>query len=377
MSLLHVVAPGEVGGLERVVHLLTHGQARAGNDVHVAAVVDPAGADHPLIGTLASGGVTTHPILLPGRAYRRERAAINELCRRLRPDVVHTHGYRADVVDAGAAQQLGIPSVTTVHGFTGGGWKNRLYERLQRRAYRRFDAVVVVSRPLVERLIQDGVPPDRVHYVQNAWQETTPPFDRALARRALGLKDDEFVIGWVGRLSAEKGPDVLVDALAHLTDLPVTVSVVGNGPQRDSLASRAQRLGVERLVRWHGTVPEAAQRFAAFDVFVLSSHTEGTPIVLFEAMAAGVPIVVTRVGGVPDVVSPAEAALVASADPAALAAEIRALYRDPASGRARAQRASARLLSDFAVAPWVERYAAIYRLVRRTSPAAGAVAVAQ
>ena len=377
MSLLHVVAPGEVGGLERVVHLLTHGQALAGNDVHVAAVVDPAGADHPLIGTLASGGVTTHPILLPGRAYRRERAAINDLCRRLRPDVVHTHGYRPDVVDAGAAQQLGIPTVTTVHGFTGGGWKNRLYERLQRRAYRRFDAVVVVSRPLVERLIQDGVPPDRVHCVQNAWQETTPPLDRALARRALGLKDDEFVIGWVGRLSPEKGPDVLVDALAHLTDLPVTVSVVGNGPQRDSLASRAQRLGVERLVRWHGTVPEAGQRFAAFDVFVLSSHTEGTPIVLFEAMAAGVPIVATRVGGVPDVVSPAEAALVASADPAAIAAEIRALYRDPAPGRARAQRANARLLSDFAVAPWLERYAAIYRCVRRTTLTAGAVAVAQ
>jgi hypothetical protein len=77
------------------------------------------------------------------------------------------------------------------------------------------------------------------------------------------------------------------------------------------------------------------------------------------------------------VVSPAEAALVAPADPAALAAEIRALCRDPAPGRARAQRANARLLSDFAVAPWLERYAAIYRCVRRTTLTAGAVAVAQ
>ena len=377
MSLLHVVAPGEVGGLERVVHLLTHGQARAGNDVHAAVVLDPGCADHPIIGTLASSGVTPHPILLPGRAYRRERAAITELCRHLRPHVVHTHGYRADVLDAGAARQLGIPTVTTVHGFTGGGWKNRFYERLQRRAYRQFDAVVVVSRPLVDRLIQDGVPPHRVHCVPNAWQETTPPLDRLSARRALGLREDGFVIGWVGRLSGEKGPDVLLDALLYLTDLPITVSVVGNGPERHSLASRAQRCGVEPLIRWHGAVPDAGRRFAAFDVFVLSSHTEGTPIVLFEAMAAGVPIVATRVGGVPDVVSPAEAALVAPADPAALAAEIRALHRDPALGRARAQRASTRLLSDFAVEPWLERYAAIYRLVRRTTPVAGAVAVVQ
>src|SRR5439155_8355849 len=128
------------------------------------------------------------------------------------------------------------------------------------------------------------------------------------------------------------------------------------------------------LLRLHGTIPDVGRQFAAFDVFVLSSHTEGTPIVLFEAMAAGVPIVATRVGGVPDVVSPAEAALVAPADPVALAAEIRAVYRDPAVARARAQRASARLRRDFALAPWLDRYAAIYRLVGRTTAATGAVA---
>jgi len=377
MLVLHVVAPGEIGGLERVVQLLAQGQACAGEQVHVALVLDRASADHALVASLASDRVTPHPIVVPGRAYWRERGAIRELSRRLRPGIVHTHGYRPDIVDAGAVRRLGIPTVTTVHGFTGGGRKNRLYERLQRRVYRKFDAVVVVSRPLMGQLIASGVPPQRVHLVQNAWQESALPLDRAAARRTLGLREDGFVIGWVGRLSDEKGPDVLVDALVHLRDLPVTISVVGNGSERDALASRAQRHGVERLVRWHGGVPEAGRLFAAFDVFVLSSHTEGTPMVLFEAMAAGVPIVATGVGGVPDVVSPAEAALVAPADPVALAAEIRAMYRDPASGRARAQRARARLISNFAIAPWLDRYAAIYRLVSRPTPAAGAVAVAQ
>jgi glycosyltransferase involved in cell wall biosynthesis len=374
VRVLHILAPGAFGGLERVVQSLAHGQVRAGDEVHVAAVLDQVNAGHPLLGTLAAGGVSTHAIVLSARGYWRERAAILELCGRVRPVVVHTHGYRADVVDAAAARRLGTPTVTTVHGFTGGDWKNRLYERLQRRAYREFAAVVAVSRPLAEQLIRDDVPPRRVHCVPNAWPETGPPLVRQAARRALGLPKDGFLIGWVGRLSGEKGPDVLLDALAHVTDLPIGVSVMGNGREQRSLTTQARRLGVERLVRWHGTVPEAGRHFAAFDVFVSSSRTEGTPIVLFEAMAAGVPIIATRVGGVPDVVSPLEATLVPPDDPFALAVAIRAAFCNPTAGRERAVHAHARLRTDFTTPPWLERYAAIYRLVSRAgSPTAVAV----
>jgi glycosyltransferase involved in cell wall biosynthesis len=377
MVVLHVLAPGAVGGLERLVQLLASGQSRSGEEAHVALVLEPDHANHPLFEKLAAGGVTAHSVLVSGRGYWRERALLSELCRRLRPGVVHTHGYRPDLVDAPVARQLGIPTVTTVHGFTGGDWKNRVYERLQRRAYRRFDAVAVVARPLVDRLTQSGVARSRIHLVQNAWQDTALLNDRATARCALGLALDGFVIGWVGRLSGEKGPDVLVDALAYLSDLPATVSMVGDGPERRALASRARRLGVERLLRLHGAIPDVGREFAAFDIFVLSSHTEGTPIVLFEAMAAGVPIVTTSVGGIPDMLTPAEATLVPPADAVALAAAIRAGYEAPALGRVRAQRAEARLRRDFAVGPWLDRYAAIYRLVARKTVASRAVAGAR
>lgn len=367
MRILHFLAPGAVGGLERVVQLLAHGQARAGDDVHVAAVLDEGSEGHPLLDTLAAGGVTTHAFVISSRGYWREWAAIGELCNRLRPAVAHTHGYRPDVVDAAAARHAAIPTVTTVHGLTGGDWKNRLYQRLQRRAHRRFDAVIAVSRPLADQLIRDRVAAGRVHLVQNAWQETTAPLDRLAARHELGVCEDGVVIGWVGRLSAEKGADVLLDTLAHLTDLPVSVSLIGNGSEQRALAARAQHLGVEGRVRWHGVVPDAARCFAAFDIFVLSSRTEGTPIVLFEAMAAGVPIVATRVGGVPDVLSSAEATLVPSDDPMALAAAIRAIYGDPVGARERAHRARARLDSHFALPPWLDRYDAIYRRVTQSA----------
>jgi len=362
LAVLHVIAPGDVGGAERVVHTLATGQHRAGHRVAVAAVLGN-GTDRQLfLAPLDRAGVETMTLRISPRAYGRERAAIVELCRRLRPDVVHTHGYHVDVVDAGAARRAGVPTVTTVHGFTGGDFKNWIYERLQRRAFRRFDAVVAVSRPLARDLERTGVPPARLHVVPNAWPaHDPPPLGRNQAREQLEVPEGRFHVGWVGRLTREKGLSVLLAALRLLEDVPLVVSVVGDGRQRSQLQDEAARLGVGNRVRWLGTVAEAGRLFAAFDVFALSSRTEGTPIVLFEAMAAETPIVATAVGGVPDVVTPQEALLVAAEDPAALAQAIRSVFTNPAAAGERARRARARLASEFAPAPWLERYEAIYR----------------
>jgi glycosyltransferase involved in cell wall biosynthesis len=100
--------------------------------------------------------------------------------------------------------------------------------------------------------------------------------------------------------------------------------------------------------------------FPAFDVFVLSSRTEGTPIALFEAMAAGVPIVASAVGGVPDVVSSREAVLVTQEDPAALAAGLTETLGDPTAALERARAARRRLEREFALQPWLEQYLALY-----------------
>ena len=155
-----------------MVRALAVGQRRAGIDVHVLAILEHL--DHPFPAELLREGVGVTPLALPGRAYWRERRAVADLCSRLGADVLHTHGARVDVIDAGVARRLGISGVTTVHGFTGGGWKNRLYERLQRRAFRRIDAVVAVSRPLVDLLVDGGVARDRVHLVPNAWSPRLP-----------------------------------------------------------------------------------------------------------------------------------------------------------------------------------------------------------
>src|SRR5437762_12948667 len=148
LVILHVTAPAAVGGLEAVVTTLSIGHARLGHEVHVAAVVEtPEHADR-FLRTFAAHRVHTHAIVIPARAYLRERAAVRELCHQVAPVVVHTHGYRADVLTPMAVKRLGLPLVTTVHGFTTAGWRGRLYEALQALSFRRFDRVIAVSRPL-------------------------------------------------------------------------------------------------------------------------------------------------------------------------------------------------------------------------------------
>lgn len=366
-DVLHCVAPARVGGLERIVHTLASEQGRRGIRAGVAAVLEPNEGPHPFVARLRSASVPVEVVAVPHRAYGEEVRSIRRLLRRLEPDLVHTHGYRADVIGGNIARWVGLPVVSTVHGFTGGGWKNRFYEWLQRRSLARMDAVVAVSRPLGQELRRAGIDEERLHVVPNAWSRQVPLLERSRARQELGLPPEEFVVGWVGRLSPEKGPDVLVRCAAEVEG-DVVFSILGDGPERELLEDLAHRLGVRHRVRFHGRVPDAAALYRAFDAFALSSRTEGTPVSLFEAIDASVPVVATRVGGVPDVVGPEEAQVVRPEDPLALAEALGRIRRDPTDAEARARRARRRLETEFSPGPWVDRYENIYRAAMDVVP---------
>jgi len=361
IRVMQLLAPGAYGGLERVVTHLSTGLARRGWPSAVVAILDAGAVEPPVLDEMRAGGVTVFPVPVPHRAYRQERLQVGEVVDRWRPEVGNTHGYRADVNLRPVLQGRRIPVVGTAHGFTGGGWKNRIFEWLDRRALGRCEAVVAVSGPLGERLRRRGVGSDRLHVIPNAWAPSRTTFTRAEARERLGLPPEAVAIGWVGRLGAEKGPDVAVSAMAKLRHPTALLSLVGTGREEVALRALASRLDVHGRIRWHGSVPAAGELMAAFDVFCLSSRTEGTPMVLLEAIAAGVPVVATRVGGVPDVVSVEEAMLVPTEDPAALAAALDHTLTVRAEADARAQRARRRLETAFGVEPWLDRYQVLYR----------------
>jgi glycosyltransferase involved in cell wall biosynthesis len=361
VSIVHVVAPGRFGGLESVVELLTARQHEGARVVHVVATLEPDGREHFLVSTLRRHGIPVTEVTLESRAYIRERRELRRLLLTIRPDIVHTHGYRCDVQAGSVARQLGLRTVSTAHGLTGGGLRNRLYEWLQLQAWRRLDAVVAVSRPLASWLRSAGVSADRVHCIPNAWRSDGPILARHEARRVLHLPAEGPIIGWVGRLSREKGADVMIQALPLLRSQTARLAMVGAGREQQALLQQAERLGVADRIHWAGVVPGAGRLFRAFDCFALSSRTEGTPIALFEAIAAGTPVVATSVGGVPDVMSHAEGCLVPPENPVDLARAVDRVLLDPASAESRAMAARHRLQAEFSVAHWVEAYDAVYR----------------
>lgn len=356
-SVMHLLAPAPFGGLEEVVLGLAVGQMERGIRVRVVTVLDgDVSRDHPFVDRARDLGLEVLAVTPPRRRYDREVGAIREL---LAPGggVLHTHGHRPDVLGGVAARRAGWSQVSTVHGFTGGDWKNRMYEWLQFRALRRADGVVAVSRAIRDRLVRAGVGSAGLRCIPNVLAPGTF-LSREQARASLGIEGERPTLGWAGRLGREKGADILLEAVSLIRDLPVQVSFLGDGPEREFLLAESRRLGVGDRVTWHGAVPRAGRLLRAFDMLVLSSRTEGTPMIVLEALAAGVPVVATAVGGVPDLIRE-DGALVPPANPEALAQAIRATLEHLGAARARAREVANR---DGSVGfrDWVDSYAALY-----------------
>jgi glycosyltransferase involved in cell wall biosynthesis len=361
----HVLAPSDIGGLERVVQALSVVHPGRRVQSSVIAIVENG---HPcsFANDVREDGGEVVELTVGARAYLKERALLRAILRTRRPHVVHTHGFRPDVVAASVARSLDIPVVSTVHGFTGGGWRVRMYERLQCRALRNAAAVVAVSTDTSAKLVARGVPASRITVIRNGWAGNESAFlSRDEARALLGLSPEATVIGWVGRMSAEKAPLLLVHALERMAgDAARPIAVfVGDGPQRSAVQRAAEICGMGERVRFAGSVPHAARILRAFDVFALTSTTEGTPIAILEAMAAGVPIVSTAVGGVPDVLGPELAWLVRPDDPEAMAKALSEAVGQRGAAQERASRASERLHKNFSGQAWLSAYENLYREV--------------
>jgi glycosyltransferase involved in cell wall biosynthesis len=358
-SIIHVTAPAGFGGLERVVSGLARAQVERGHRVALVMALSPSASVPEWAAALGRDGVVVEPLFVGDRSYLAERRAVRAAVTRFRADVMHTHGSRSDVLHLGAARALGVRVVSTAHGFITVGSKGKLYRWLQLRAWRRFDAVVAVSAALRDTLVAEGVAPDRIALIRNGLVPVPALYSRTEARTLLGIPANAPAVAWVGRLSEEKAPLLALDAFARLSDRSAHLTFIGEGPLRSALLQRATELGVGDRVRADGSRSDAAELLPAFDALLLSSQTEGTPMVILEAAMAGVPIVATSVGGVPDVVG-TDALTVPAGDAVALADALAASLTDRHAAEERARRLGARLRSADAAEDWVGRYLALY-----------------
>lgn len=266
-------------------------------------------------------GVPVHVIDERHAFDPRVTAEVHALTSRLAPDIVQTHNIKSHALVACTRAAARTPWVAFHHGYTDTDAKVRVYNRLDRWSLRRADLVITTCRPFARTLARHGVHPSRIEVVHNAAPRAAS-LSREEARGALDVSGRTVVLG-AGRLSREKGFDVLIDALARMDAVTrgrLLLLVAGDGPERERLRRRAASLDVP--VRFDGHATDMSRYYAAADVFVLPSRSEGSPNVLIEAMAAGCPIVATQVGGVPELVDDCSALIVRPDAPEALRAAI-------------------------------------------------------
>jgi glycosyltransferase involved in cell wall biosynthesis len=310
-------------------------------------------------------GVRAELIGCRGRFDWRGVRSVRRLVRCNGIDVIHTHGYKADLYGHAAARLEGKPVVATCHNWLAGGPVLAAYNFLDRIILRHFDAVSAVSQGVADKLVSFGVRREGISLIPNGVD--LRGFDAGLqAAQRPPQPRKEQVIGIVARLDLQKGFECLLRALRRLRDTfpGLRLLVVGEGPDRAAIESLVTEHGLNDVVTLAGQQSDMPAIYASMDIFVLPSLNEGLPMTLLEAMAASLPVVATRVGAVPTVIRDGETGLVIEpADESALVRAITALLANPELCRRLARGARAHVAQNYTAAAMIQRYRELYQVV--------------
>jgi glycosyltransferase involved in cell wall biosynthesis len=287
---------------------------------------------------------------------------VRTLLRHSHADIIETHHVKSHALVAASDPGIASRWVAFHHGYTTTTLKTRATNLLDRWSLTKPAVIVTPCRAFAHELQRHGIAAARISVVHSS---VTAPAHSSLrdVRAPLGLRADDRIVLAVGRLSKEKAHDVLVAAfarapLARLSNVHLVVA--GDGPERTRLRDLVARLGLER-VQFIGHQPDVWPYYQAADVVALPSDSEGSPIALLEAMAAGKPVVATRVGGVPEIVEHGRnGLLVPPRNPDALAAALAGVLDEPLRAAALGGRARVTVAERFTVEVRATALTALY-----------------
>jgi glycosyltransferase involved in cell wall biosynthesis len=292
---------------------------------------------------------------------------IHSLCRKHPCDVIHTHGYFADICGLPVARMMGIRGISTCHGFIDGDSKLKLYNKIDKQTLKLCDRIIAVSEGIRGELVKNGIDGSRIEVIQNAVGPSADRDDfywRSQKRQMFPGDSDEFIIGFVGRLSEEKGVGFLIEAAAALADegARFKLVIVGDGPAKRDLEQLAKSRGLGTRTLFTGFQENIDSWLKSFDAFVLPSLTEGTPMAMLEAMAFALPVVATAVGGVPKVLkNGCNGLLVPAANVAALTRAMKKLWEDPGLRSELGREGRQTIRKDHDIETWARRIEGLYR----------------
>ncbi len=387
IRILRVIGRLNVGGPALHVAYLSAGLAKRGYETTLVAGSVARGEDSMAF-VAESLGVS---VVRLGEMRRdisplRDSVALAHLVRLIRetrPHILHTHMAKAGAVGRLAALASGDarPPVVlhTFHGHVLRHYfdpvRTTAFRLLERWLARSTTALVAVSPQVRDELVELGVAPGKQFAVVRLGIELSARVGsedgRVEQRRLLGISPDRFVVGWIGRMTAVKRADHVLLAFRQLRESGVDacLCLVGDGPDRPAIERRAHELGIMRDTLFLGFQQDVAPFYAAFDALLLPSASEGTPVSAIEALAAGRPVVATRVGGVPDVVRDGEDGLLA--EPGAideLSERLVRLARDPSLRERMGAAGRERVGRRYGVERLVDEMDLLYRSLLEASP---------
>lgn len=366
LVIAHLLSSLEMGGQEQVALDLAREQVRRGHEVLAISLAPPPHG--PLAAELTRAGVRVTSVPKGPGFDARVIARLARALARARVDVVHTHNPQPLAYGALAARLAGVGLVHTKHGANPDRGRRLWLRRLGGWLAHAYVAVSAATGEIARA--NRECPPARLHVVPNGIDLAAFAFDpaaRLAVRAELGIPADAWVYGTVGRVRPEKDHPGLVRAAAPLLGQGARLLIVGDGAAMDALREAARPLAPWIVLT--GARRDVARLLSALDAFVLSSRTEGLPLGLVEAMAVGLPIVATDVGGVSDVLERGRAGvLVAPGDARALTEAMARLRAEPARTAQLAEGARRRA-QDFDRAGMVDAYLALYRQAAREARA--------
>lgn len=335
VHLLHTVA---YGGVETIVINWLRSIDRSRVDVHAVCFANPRGTERPFIAAAQRHGIDVRTIpWARSKPVLRSASALGKILQDLGADIVHTHNLYAEIVGLWAARRTGARTITTLYVWADFGWKRNVMQIIEARLIRLFDRVTAQSETARRDTIRLGVRPERVSVLFSGHEAAPlapPAAERRARRRDWGAEDEHTVLINVARLYPEKAHDGLLRSFheVHQRCPSARLWILGVGPLEKNVRALCTSLGLDPAVRFLGFVENLASVLPLADIQVHPSHAEGIPLALCAGMAAGLPIVASAVGGLPELLDHGRRGfLVPARDEAAFARGVLSLIEDRAT----------------------------------------------
>jgi glycosyltransferase involved in cell wall biosynthesis/GT2 family glycosyltransferase len=363
LRVLQLISSGGYYGAENMAMQLSISLKSTNNEVLLGIFNNAHRPNRELADAAERRGLDVELIECKGRIDFGTIGVIRKLILTRKIDIVHSHGYKANIYAYLAARETAARLVATCHNWPGKTVPLRLYASLDRFLLRRFPRIGAVSGAVENRLRRSGVPADRVRLVANGID--TESFSKGQpVLRALPQLKNKKVIGFVGRLAREKGLVHLMQAAQSIVQENANVAflLAGDGPFREELLGMLKEFNIEDHVLLLGPRSDVADVYASTDIFVLPSLNEGMPMTVLEAMASSKPIVATAVGEIPRLIKDGETGLlVKPAKPSELTAALKKLLASPRLCESMGRRGFDRVSEHFSAKVMAETYLTMYR----------------